>query len=113
MAILSLVSYLRDPCRRYDRDRGHRSEYGRRCRLSGSRSALLSANRCAIQTDCATYLLPPTQQSEIIDVGDIKQTEQLTEQDLDLIQDVDIYENQEPEIVEDINDNHININILN
>ena len=46
----------------------------------------------------------PQQQSEIIDVGDIEPSEQLTEQDLDLIQDVDIYENQETELVEDMNE---------
>ena len=44
----------------------------------------------------------PQHQSEIIDVGDIEPSEQLTEQDLDLIQDVDIYDNQAPEIVEDV-----------
>lgn len=43
----------------------------------------------------------PKQQSDIIDVGDIETSEQLTEEDLDLIQDVDVYENQEPEIVEE------------
>ena len=43
------------------------------------------------------------QQSQIIDVGDAESSEQLTEQDLDLIQDVDIYDNNhEPEIVEDV-----------
>ena len=43
----------------------------------------------------------PKQQNEIIDVGDIEPSEQLTEQDLDMIQDVDIYENSAPEIVEE------------
>lgn len=44
----------------------------------------------------------PQQQSEIIDVGEAENnSNDLTEEDLDLIQDVDIYENQEPEIVEE------------
>jgi len=42
----------------------------------------------------------PQQQSQIIDVGEIEPSEQLTEEDLDLIQDVDIYENNSPEIIE-------------
>ena len=46
-------------------------------------------------------VVEPKQNSEIIDVGDIEPSEQLTEQDLDLIQEVDIYENQEPEIIEE------------
>lgn len=43
----------------------------------------------------------PKQQSEIIDVGDIQPSEQLTEEDLDMIQDVDMYENSTSEIIED------------
>lgn len=44
----------------------------------------------------------PQQQSEIIDVGEADTpSNDLTEEDLDLIQDVDIYENQEPEIIEE------------
>ena len=43
----------------------------------------------------------PQQQSQIIDVGEIEPSEQLTEEDLDMIQDVDMYENTEPEIVEE------------
>lgn len=48
----------------------------------------------------------PERQNEIIDVGEIEtpqKTEQnsLTEDDLDLIQNVDIYENSEPQIIEE------------
>ena len=43
----------------------------------------------------------PQQQSQIIDVGEIEQSEQLTEEDLDMIQDVDLYSNSNPEIIED------------
>lgn len=45
--------------------------------------------------------LTPKQQNEIIDVGEIDEQTQLTEEDLDLIQNVDMYEAQSPEIVEE------------
>ncbi len=45
----------------------------------------------------------PRQQGEIIDVGEIEEQNQLTEDDLDLIQNVDMYENSSPEIVEEEN----------
>lgn len=45
----------------------------------------------------------PRQQNEIIDVGEIDEQNGLTEDDLDLIQNVDMYENASPQIVEEEN----------